>query len=156
MIESYKQSLEEFKRVDHLFYVTLKYTRTVDVIRSVIERIISTYEHAIDSLLKCYKEEGIIGEIPKNPIGKATLIKEHCNEDKLCKYIENYLILRKIMREDYTKREEFRRHVTMVLEHEGKTMNIDIDLLKEYYDQTGEFLKYARQKVEKYKDDENN
>jgi hypothetical protein len=134
----------------------LKYTRTVDVIRSVIERIISTYEHAIDSLLKCYKEEGIIEEIPKNPIGKAALIKEHCDEDKLCNYIENYLTLRKIMREEYTKREEFRRHVTMVLEYEGQTLNVDIDLLKEYYDETGEFLKYVRQKIEPYKNDEDN
>ena len=32
--------IEELKRVDHLVYVSLKYTRTVDVIRSIIDRLI--------------------------------------------------------------------------------------------------------------------
>ena len=65
MIESYQQATEEFKRIDHLYYVSLKYTRTVDVIRSVIERMISCYEAAIDSFLKCLKEEKKIEEILK-------------------------------------------------------------------------------------------
>ncbi len=153
MIESYKQSIEEFKRVDHLYYVTLKYTRTVDVIRSVIERLISTFEYSIDSLLKCMKEEKIIEEIPSNPVGKCLLAQEKCGEETMCKYLETYLKLRKILREEYTKREEYRRHVTMIVDFEGETMNIDIDLLKEYYDEVGEFLRYMKYRVQDYKDE---
>ena len=153
MIESYKQSIEEFKRVDHLYYVTLKYTRTVDVIRSIIERFMSTFEYAIDALLKCMKEEKIIDEIPTNPVGKGLLAKEKCENEEICKYLDMYLELRKIIRLDYTKREEFRRHVTMIVELEGKTLNIDIDLLKEHYDETKMFLKYIKERVERYKDD---
>jgi hypothetical protein len=153
MIESYKQSIEEFKRVDHLFFVTLKYTRTVDVIRSVIERLITTFEYAIDALLKCMKEEKIIEELPKTPVAKAMLAKEKCDNEEMIKYVDIYLNLRKVMREDYKKREEYRRHVTMIVEMDGETLNFDIDLLKEYYEYMSDFLKYVKGKVEGYKDD---
>lgn len=153
MIESYKQSVEEFKRVDHLYHVSLKYTRTVDVIRSVIDRIISTFEHGIDSLLKCMKEEKALAEIPYSPVAKATLMLEKCQEDKICLSIQEYLMLRKLMRAEYTKREEFRRHVTMIVAFEDKQVNIDIDKLGEYYDDIADFLRYVKSKVSTYKDD---
>ncbi|MBD3163788.1 hypothetical protein GF323_01180 [Candidatus Woesearchaeota archaeon] len=152
MIESYTQALEEFKRVDHLFYVTLKYTRTVDVIRSVIERLKTTYEYSIDALLKCLKEEKIIEDIPKSPVVKAQWAKEKCEDEKIRNYIDMYLMLRRIMRVEYRKREEFRRHVTMMINMDGKQMDIDIDLLNEYFEQTKEFLKYIKDKVDKYKE----
>ena len=152
MIESYKQSVEEFKRVDHLYYVTLKYTRTVDVLRSVIERMISTFEQGIDAVLKCMKEEKIIDEIPTNPVGKSQLMHEKCNDNELRGYLDLYLKMRKIMRAEYSKREEFRRHVTMITQLEGETINIDIDLLKEYYDITKNFLTLVKKRVEKYKE----
>ena len=144
MIESYKESIEEFKRVDHLFYVSLKYTRTVDVIRSVVGRIISTFEYSIDALLKCMKEEKIIEDLPNNPVEKALLAKEKCGNEEMHEYFDNYLNLRKLMKAEYTKREEYRRHVTMIVNMEGKTTDIDIDLLKEYYEQVRKFLAAKR------------
>ena len=41
MKESFDEAIQELKRVDHLFWVSLKYTRTVDVIKHVIERLIN-------------------------------------------------------------------------------------------------------------------
>ena len=35
---------KELKRVDHLIYVSLKYTRTVDVFKNIIKRLISTID----------------------------------------------------------------------------------------------------------------
>jgi len=154
MIESYMQAVEEFKRVDHLYYVTLKYTRTVDVIRSNIERLITTFEYAVESLLKVMKEERKIAEIPSNPVGRATILLEK-GDESIRNYIENYLRLRKIIKLDYTKREEFRRHVTMIVEFEGQTLEFSIDTLMDYYTMAKDFLSYLKTRVEKYKDDEN-
>ena len=39
--ESIDKAKEELKRVDHLFFVSLKYTKTVDVIKSLIDRLIN-------------------------------------------------------------------------------------------------------------------
>ena len=38
MSEYLVDSKQEINRADHLIYVSLKYTRTVDVIKSIIER----------------------------------------------------------------------------------------------------------------------
>ena len=52
MIESLEDAKEELKRVDHLIYVSLKYTRTVDVLRNVIERLVTASEFMITAMLK--------------------------------------------------------------------------------------------------------
>lgn len=153
MKESYLQAVEEFKRLDHLYYVTLKYTRTVDVIRATLERIISTHEHAVDALLKCLKAEKKLSELPGNPVGKALLATQHLSDPRLVQFIELYLKLRAVMRQPYEKKEEYRRHVTMIVQFEGETLNIDIDKLKEYFDNTGELLRHVKQRVLECKDD---
>ena len=42
---------EEMKRAEHLLYVSLKYTRTVDVIKSLIGRLINAIDATTDKLL---------------------------------------------------------------------------------------------------------
>ena len=52
MNEEFEQAKGELRRADHLMYVSLKYTRTVDVIKSLIMRMLNTYDNLILSLLK--------------------------------------------------------------------------------------------------------
>ena len=74
--------VEELKRVDHLVMVSLKYTRTVDVIRSVIERIIASYDFFILALLTHLKDKKRIDQVPGNPVMKCELIKEKFSDNK--------------------------------------------------------------------------
>ena len=64
MREETDNALEELKRADHLIYVSLKYTRTTDVIRSTIKRLISAYNYAILDLLEYSKNKNLIKKIP--------------------------------------------------------------------------------------------
>ena len=147
MEENLEDAREEIKRVDHLFYVSLKYTRTVDVIRSLIERIINTFDFGFLSLLKYAKEKNKIKEIPLTPSSKCELLKNTFKDASLNNYIDLYLLLRKFMRASYTKREEYRRHVTMISDIEGKKIEVDIDILKEYYDKTSDFLNFVQETI---------
>jgi len=141
MEEALTDATEEMKRVDHLFYVSLKYTRTVDMMRNLIERLISTYDFLILSLLKYAKEKKKIKDIPATPASKCELIGETFEDLDIKQYIDKYLLFRKLMRTPYTKREEYRRHVTMISKTEEKQIETSIDSLKEDYDQTLDFLK---------------
>ena len=48
---------DELKRADHMIYVTLKYTRTADVIQNIIKRLTNAYEFSIlETLNKLNKE----------------------------------------------------------------------------------------------------
>ena len=49
--EEFKETIDlaydELKRLDHLIFVSLKYTRTADMLKQVMKRMISFYEFVI-------------------------------------------------------------------------------------------------------------
>jgi len=150
MNEYLEEARDELKRVDHLVYVSLKYTRTVDVIKSVVDRIINAFDFVLLALLNYLKEKKKIKEFPQSPGMKVELIAEKFNNQELNSYLDFYLMLRKISRAQYTKREEYRRHVTMIASLDNEeTVEVDIDILKEYYDKTKQFLDFVAELLEK-------
>ena len=149
MKEALDNAKEELKRVDHLFYVSLKYTRTADMMRHLIERLINAFSFGIESLLKYAKEEKIISHIPDSPTMRANLFLETFKEEEAINYINLYLKLRKIIRADYSRKEEYRRHVAMTCKLEkGEISEVNIDVLKEYYETAKNFINYAQRKIE--------
>ena len=150
MEENLENAIQELKRVDHLFWVSLKYTRTVDVIRNTVQRLVNVFDFGLDAVLKQAKENKLIGEVPKNPGLKCDLLKETFSENKkLLSYVELYLKFRKILHyPEYTKREEYRRHVTMTVRVNGEEIDVDIDLLKEYYETSKEFIHFVQKMIE--------
>jgi len=149
MKEALDNARDELKRVDHLFYVSLKYTRTADMMRHMIERLINAFSFGVESLLKHAKENKKISSIPDNPAMKCSLLLKTFTGEELRDQINLYLTLRKIMRCDYSKREEFRRHVTMTcMIDKGEVIEINIDVLKIYYDTAKAFIDYVSRIVE--------
>lgn len=124
----------EIRRIDHLIYVSLKYTRTVDVIRYVLERMVNALEFGMDILLEHLRKKKRI-TIPKAPRLKAEMIKSFFQEDeKLQEFMNFYLFLRNLLRAEYKRREEYRRHVTMIAELGPENFfEVDIDRLNDYH-----------------------
>jgi|APFre7841882654_1041346.scaffolds.fasta_scaffold13884_4 hypothetical protein len=137
---------EELKRVDHLIYVSLKYTRTVDVIRSIIVRLIDSYNYIFEGMLQSLLKKKKIKEIPVAPQLRCSLLKEKfANDPVVLEYVNLYLLLRRLSRAKYSEKNEFRRHVTMTAHFEGQDdVPVDIDIISEYYRKTKEFLEYIR------------
>ncbi|MCH8003222.1 MAG: hypothetical protein IH934_01210 [Nanoarchaeota archaeon] len=149
MKEALDNAKEELKRVDHLFYVSLKYTRTADMMKHMIERLISTFSFGIESMLKFAKEQKMIDNIPNNPTLDSELLTKTFTDQELIEYMSLYLRLRKITRADYSKREEFRRHVTMTCTiGNGEVVEVNIDVLKEYYETAKNFINYVERIIE--------
>ncbi|MFP4117508.1 MAG: hypothetical protein ACLFTR_01145 [Candidatus Woesearchaeota archaeon] len=48
----YQDVIQEMKRIDHIIFVTLKYTRTVDVLKSIIARMIAAFDFMLDLILE--------------------------------------------------------------------------------------------------------
>ncbi len=139
----------ELKRADHLFYVSLKYTRTVDVIRSVIERLINAFDQGIEGLLMKVKKRRKSFDVPIQPRKRCELIKEVFAEDeKLIKFIDFYLSLRDIIQAKYDKSHEYRRNVTMTSHlSPDNIIEVNIDLLLEYFNKTKQFEEYVVEKI---------
>ncbi|MFT4261140.1 MAG: hypothetical protein ACMXX9_01780 [Candidatus Woesearchaeota archaeon] len=143
MIESLDDAKEELKRVDHLIYVSLKYTRTVDVLLNAVGRMMDAYDYLFDSLLKKALEEQKIGEIPTTPIEVGNLVKKLYSEDEqIVDNVELYFLLRKLHRSPNPEREqEYRRHVTMRTHIDGREELLNIDIITNYYLYQIEFFK---------------
>jgi replicative superfamily II helicase len=156
MKESFDLAIQELKRVDHLFWVSLKYTRTVDVIKHVIDRLISCIGYGMESILKYGKEKKLVATIPENAGLRAELLKKTFSDNpELLDYINFYQRLRKLSKAGYSKREEFRRHVTMIATiDKGEVVEVSIDSLKEDYEKTKVFIRLVKKIINEEKDED--
>lgn len=132
---------EELKRVDHSIYVTLKYTKTVDVIKNIIKRLIVAFEFSIDELIQLLKAKRKIKEIPPGKRGKAEEISKRI--PKVKEHMKIYLLLKKIDIAPFAKREEYRKHVTLIAKISLKDIKeVNIEVLRHYFAKTGESVDF--------------
>ena len=145
MNEYLAEASEELKRVEHIIYVSLKYTRTVDVVRNALNRLVSMFDFLIEALVDFAKKEKKFKQIPKSPRLKVDLVREAFEKDgRILWYMNFYVFLRDILKAKFTKKEEYRRHVTMVAELWNRTVEVNIDTLEDNFLKIAkEFLEYA-------------
>jgi hypothetical protein len=138
--------IKEKISADHLLYVSLKYTKTCDVITNLIrrwERMIST---SIDSILAHAKKKKKIKILPTNPIIKIEEVRKLFKKDaEFQKVIDSYEMFRKI---DELRKErigEFRKNVNLKVFYRGEEINIDLEKLKEYSEMLEKFISTTKQ-----------
>ncbi|MBU2497060.1 MAG: hypothetical protein KJ767_03305 [Nanoarchaeota archaeon] len=137
----------EFRRAEHLLYVSLKYTKTADVIRNVLDRWRSTIEMCIERLLMRAKRTKKIKVIPTAPLAMAELIPT-IYKDKIVKEIlELYYFFRRLKSLEQMRVCEFRKHVALLVIDGKKEINIDIPKLYEWNQKIAIFLEYVKEKV---------
>jgi hypothetical protein len=147
MNEYLHKAIEELKRADHLIFVSLKYTRSVDVIRSCIARLMAGYEAIIEGLLERAKDKGKIKQIPKSPSIQCDMVCDlHSDDEKIQDYITFYTLLRKMYKGQYTRSGEFRRPVMMTVQVDKKLVEVNIDIITEYYKRSLKFIDYIKEK----------
>ena len=132
MFEDFEENAEEeLKRADHLIYVTLKYTKTVDVIRSIIKRFINAIDYSVLEVLEYLRVKNI-SDVPR-------MRMEQLSEKlpKLKEYADFYFLLRRLYNAKFSSKEEYRKNVTLMTE-EG---DVNIETLKEFYLKTKRFVR---------------
>ena len=134
MDESIENAVEELKRVDHSIFVSLKYTRTVDILINILIRMVDCYEFLFLALLKYALEHKMIGEIPSTPKEKVTLLKEVYKEQEIHDNVDLYLLLKAMRKSNHTKENEYRRHVAMRAIIAGREEIININIISQYYE----------------------
>ncbi len=140
MLDAY-DAIDEYKRVDHLIHVTLKYTRTVDIIRSVLTRLVSTLDLQVQATMEWAKRAGKVSFIPPVPLVRCKNLEQVFPKDKKVKdMVDFYCMLRKIVNAEYKKKEEYRKNVALVT----KDTEVNIDSLKDYAEKTRSFILYMR------------
>ena len=136
---------EELKRSDHLIYVSLKYTRTCDIIMNTILRMIESFDILNLALLEYLKEKKKIPNIPDSALNRAELLVEL--DKKYKNYMKLYMLLNKIKGSEFDRREEYRKHVTMIVHLDRKELEVTVPVLQEYFEKVKEYVNFVEDEI---------
>lgn len=133
---------EELKRVDHLVYVSLKYTRTVDMLMNAVSRMVDAYDFIFKAIIQNAIDKEKIKEMPSTPIERGRLVQSlHEDDDQIVDNVELCFLLRKLHRvANPEKEQEYRRHVKMTTFIDGREEILNIDIITQYYHYQREFF----------------
>jgi hypothetical protein len=138
--------IQEKISADHLLYISLKYTKTCDVILNLILRWKRLIEISIDKILEHAKKKKKISLISTNPLGKIDQIKKLFKKDKeFLKVIEIYEMFRKINELKMERIGEFRKNVALKVTYRGEEININLEQLKIYAEMLEKFISTTKQ-----------
>lgn len=132
--EALTNALSALKRADHIYYVSLKYARTVDVMRNLVDRIIATLEYTGEALAKLRAQEGVLPEWPDTKPARAAILMRLRTDPVGQEIIEQLIFLRKLRRAEYERASEFRKAVTMTVHLPEGNLAVTTDTMKEWLD----------------------
>jgi hypothetical protein len=138
--------IKEKISADHLLYVSLKYTKTCDVIVNLLLRWKIMIEHGMDSLVSKAKKQKKWKPIPDAPRARLIQLKQiYVNEPIVSEVLNAYEIFRDIDTLEKVRENEFRKGVNLrVTTVKGEIININMDKLKEYSAMLEKFISYLR------------
>jgi hypothetical protein len=141
-----EEIIQEKISADHLLYVSLKYTKTCDVIKNLILRWRKMIETAIEEILKHAKKRKKISSISSNPLGKIEEIRKLFKKEKnFLEILDLYEMFRKIDELRTERIGEFRKNVALRIFYQGKEINVDLEKLKEYAEKLEKFISTTKQ-----------
>ena len=138
--------IQEKISADHLLYVSLKYTKTCDVIINLLIRWRKMIETSINEILKHAKKKKKISSVPANPVGKIDAVKILLKKDSnFLEVIEMYEMFRKIEELRKERIGEFRKNVTLKVFYRGEELSVNLEQLKIYAERLEKFISTTKQ-----------
>lgn len=138
--------IQEKISADHLLYVSLKYTKTCDVIFNLMLRWRKMIKISIEQMLQHAKKKKKITKISTNPMGQIDEIKKLFGKNKdFLQVIVMYEMLRKLEDLRTERIGEFRKNVNLKIFYQGKEINVNLEQLKIYAENLENFIRTTKQ-----------
>jgi len=138
--------IQEKISADHLLYVSLKYTKTCDVIMNLLLRWKRMIETSIEKILEHAKKKKKIPSISTNPVGMIEQVRVLFKKDKeFLEVMDLYEMFKKIKELRTERIGEFRKNVTLKVFYQGKEIDVNLEKLKEYAEMLEKFISKVKQ-----------
>lgn len=135
---------KERRAADHLFYVSLKYTKTCDVILNLIARWQGMIDKSMNALLEKAKRKRLVKVIPLAPRAKVNLLLSTFKREKVVKEtLDLYLFFKNISKLEQVKEGEFRKNVNLKVIDGNNITSINLDKLKQWQEVLERFLSFV-------------
>jgi pyoverdine/dityrosine biosynthesis protein Dit1 len=136
-----EEIIKEKISADHLLYVSLKYTKTCDVILNLLSRWKNMIEKGMDRLVDKAKKEKKWKPVPDAPRAKLVQLKKiYTNTPDISETLKLYELFRDIDKLDKIRENEFRKNVNLKINYNGESITIDLEKLKEYAELLEKFI----------------
>ncbi|MCA9485720.1 MAG: hypothetical protein KC506_02660 [Nanoarchaeota archaeon] len=137
--------IKEKISADHLLYVSLKYTKTCDVIINLLSRWKNMIDKGMDRLVEKAKKEKKWKPIPDAPRAKLIQLKKiYAKSPEIIQTLDLYELFRDIDKLEKVRESEFRKGVNLKVTYKGEQININLLQLKEYSDILEKFISYIK------------
>ena len=145
MSEVLEKIMKEKISSDHLLYVSMKYTKTCDVMINLLKRWKIMMDYAFDGLLEKAKKKKKIKKIPTAPKLKIDLIKKIFKKNpEVIDAVEEHNVFKLIDVLKKSKAGEFRKGVCLTIIYKGEEIRVDLDKLKEYSEILERFINFTK------------
>ena len=136
-----EEIIKEKTSADHLLYVSLKYTKTCDVILNLLARWKSLIEISFDAILENRVEAKKIPEMPTNPKQRIEFIKKYFKKyEDIQNVVPLYIFFKRIPDLNKTRSGEFRKGVNLKVVEPTRITDINMEKLGEYYEVVEKFM----------------
>jgi hypothetical protein len=133
--------IKEKISADHLLYVSLKYTKTCDVILNLILRWRNMIDYAMDELIERAKKNKKWKPVADAPRARLIQLKKiYAKNEVISNVFEMYELFRDIEKLDKVRESEFRKGVNLRVIYKGENIDINLDKLKEYAELLERFI----------------
>ncbi|PIN88841.1 hypothetical protein COU60_05455 [Candidatus Pacearchaeota archaeon CG10_big_fil_rev_8_21_14_0_10_34_76] len=137
--------IKEKISADHLLYVSLKYTKTCDVIINLLLRWKVMIEMAMDHLVEKAKKQKKWRPVPDAPRAKFIQLKRiYEKEPVVMETLQLYEFFRDLEKLDKIRESEFRKGVNLKVNYKGQFVSVNLEKLKEYSDLLERFISYLK------------
>jgi len=136
-----EEIIKEKTSADHLMYVSLKYTKTCDVILNLLARWKSLIEISFDAILENRVVAGKIPVMPTNPKQRIEFMKKYFKKSEgVQSVIPLYVFFKRVPDLKKTREGEFRKNVNLKVFEANRVTEINMDKLAEYYEVVEGFI----------------
>jgi len=128
-----EEIIKEKTSADHLLYVSLKYTKTCDVILNLLARWKNLIEVGFDRIIARGIEEGDIPCEPMSPKQRIEFIRKYFKKsEEIQNIIPLYIFFKRVPDLNKTREGEFRKNVNLKVIESDRTTEINLEKLSEY------------------------
>ena len=140
-----EEIIKDKTSADHLLYVSLKYTKTGDVILNLLSRWKNLLEISFDFLITQKIEEGKIPGEPNSPKQRIEYMKKYFRtKPEIQEIVSLYIFFKRVPDLPKTRVGEFRKNVALNVKLPNKIVVVNLEKLSEYSDKVDKFINLVK------------
>lgn len=145
-----QEIIKEKTSADHLLYVSLKYTKTCDVILNLLKRWKSMIEISFDAMLEKSVDDKKIPAMPGSPKERVLFMKKYFKKyPAIQETVPLYIFFKRVPDLKCERGGEFRKNVNLNVLNGNKETEINLEKLGEYADVLERFISEVKQILSK-------